>query len=117
MNKVFRTGLVTVTAAVTMGMFGAGSGHADTGSAGGYAPPAPVYTLLPHGVIRIEAAPGASPTGWWCGGASFNPPAYVVAPKGAPLPQDLQFPPGSTVDIDCSSGTNTRARAELQTLP
>ncbi|MFD3596711.1 hypothetical protein ACFWU5_28685 [Nocardia sp. NPDC058640] len=108
----------TVAAALMTTLSGMGVGHAGTGSAGNYASPAPRYILLPGGVVRLESAPGGNPYGWWCGGASFNPPAYVVAPYGAPLPQELHFPPGSTVDIDCSSSnSDDRAQVRLITLP
>ncbi|MET8653551.1 hypothetical protein [Nocardia aurea] len=114
--KLFRTCAVA-SVAIALGLLGAGSGTAGTGSAGNYPPPAPTYTLLPGGIVRIEPGPGGPPTGWWCGGASLNPPTYFAAPRGAPLPQDLHFPPGSTVQIECTSGSDVRARVELVTLP
>ena len=119
MRSIFRAGVIASVVTVSCGVLGAGIAGAGTGSADmfDYPPPAPTVTLLPHGVVRIEAGVGTPGGGsWWCGGATFDPPSYVVAPHGAPLPQDLQFPPGSVVNLDCSSG-EYHSKAQIQTLP
>ncbi|WP_169815319.1 hypothetical protein [Nocardia yamanashiensis] len=130
-RNVFRVG-VLAAALVSSGISGAGTGFAGTGSAS--APQPPTITLMPAGVIHVDAP--ADGSAWTCKGMSLLPlvnlsanVAKQQASTGSAMLDsvpwqasvDLHFPANSTVLWECDSAgsgkTTYKSEAVLQTLP
>ena len=81
----------------------AGVGVALLSGAGTASATPPVPVPEPHGVIRMDIAPGE----WWnCQGMSLQPPFYDVRPgyyqfQQGPNPIRLKFNPGDDVWVTC----------------
>ncbi|MFJ4657428.1 hypothetical protein ACIP5Y_39695 [Nocardia sp. NPDC088792] len=133
-RTVFRVGLLASTL-VSLGVSGSGTGFAaNSGSSMSPAPQPPTITLMPHGVIHVDAP--ADGSAWTCKGMSIVPPVSLTAQvsknhvsTGSAMldsvpwvpSADLQFPPNTMVLWECdSSGDNDttyKSEGPLQTLP
>lgn len=133
-RNVFRVGLLTA-ALVSLGVSGSGTGFAaSSGSGMSPAPQPPRITLMPHGVIHVDAP--ADGSAWTCKGMSIVPPASQtaqvsrsrVSTGSAMLDSvpwvasvDLQFPANTLVLWECDSAGERdityKSEGTLQTLP
>ncbi|WP_218026713.1 hypothetical protein [Nocardia inohanensis] len=130
-RNVFRVG-VLAAALVSLGVSGSGTGLANTGSAA--APQPPTVTLMPGGVIHVDAP--ADGSAWTCKGMSIVPLVTQRAwmskkqmSTGSAMMDsvpwtesvDLQFPANVTVLWECDSSgsgkTTYKSEGVLQTLP
>jgi hypothetical protein len=135
-QNAFRVGMLAATL-VSLGVTGAGTGFAaNSGSAMRAEPQPPAITLLPHGVIHVQAP--ADGTAWDCKGMSVSPPAYRTArvmkgyvPTGSAMidsaqagtseTADLRLPPDTMVLWECDNNDDEdityKSEGTLQTLP
>ncbi|MFE3196131.1 hypothetical protein ACFXHA_44525 [Nocardia sp. NPDC059240] len=121
---------------VSLGMIGSGTGFAaNSGSAMSPAPQPPKVTLMPGGVVHVDApADGSS---WHCKGMSIVPLVSLTADVSTKAPVstgsamidsvhyvpsvDLPFPANTMVLWECDSSgdadTTYKSEGTLQTLP
>lgn len=133
-RNIFRVGVLATTL-LSSAVAGSGTGFAaNSGSAGFSAPQPPIVTLMPQGLIHVDAP--ADNSAWGCKGMSLVPFVSLTAnlqkspvSTGSALADsarwmpsaDLQFPPNTMVLWECDSAgqghTTYKSEGTLQTLP